>query len=127
MAETGINPGLMQHLFITIKDNIMTTELQKHVQHIADQLTNGFDDDLEGVDGEFNVYDYLESVLDVNWILNSDRSLRGAELLVAFGGPNIYVNTVTQTVKGYWGGDSATATFLDSVDLDDAINTWFNC
>ena len=104
----------------------MTTELQKHVQHIADQLTNGFDDDLEGVDGEFNAYDYLESVYDVNWILNSDRSLRGAELLVAFGGPNIYVNTVTQTVKGYWGGESATATFLDSVDLDDAINTWFN-
>ena len=104
----------------------MDKELQQHVQYIADQLTNGFDDDLEGVDGEFNAYDYLEGVLDVNWILNSDRSLRGAELLVAFGGPNIYVNTVTQTVKGYWGGESATATFLDSVDLDDAINTWFN-
>jgi hypothetical protein len=104
----------------------MTTDLQQHVQCIADELTNGFDDSLEGVDGEFNAFDYLEGVLDVNWILNSDRSIRGAELLVAFGGPNIYVNTVTKTVTGYWGGDQATATFLDSVDLDEAINTWYN-
>ena len=105
----------------------MTTDLQQHVQHIAEQLTNGFDPELEGVDGEFNAFDYLEGVLDVNWILNSDRSLRGAELLVAFGGPNIYVNTVSKTVKGYWGGDTATATFTDNVDLEDAISEWFNC
>lgn len=105
----------------------MTTDLQQHVQHIADQLTNGFDPEWEGVDGEYTVYDYLEDVLDFNWILNSDKSLKGAELLVAFGGPNIYVNTVSQTVKGYWGGDSATATFTDKVNLEDAISDLYSC
>jgi hypothetical protein len=105
----------------------MTTEIQKHVQHIAEQLTNGFDPELEGVDGEYTVYDYLEDVLDFNWILNSDKSLKGAELLVAFGGPNIYVNTVSQTVKGYWGSDSATATFTDNVNLEDAISDLYSC
>lgn len=105
----------------------MDKELQQHVQHIANELTHGFDDDLEGVDGEFNAYDYLEGVLDVNWILNSDKSLRGAELLVAFGGPNIYVDTVHKVVTGYWGGSKAEASFNDNVGLEEALETWFGC
>ena len=64
--------------------------LRDMVNHIADQLTNGFGEDLsEGRDieneGEFSAYDYLSDVLDINWILNNDRTYKGARVLVAFG------------------------------------------
>tara|TARA_B100000768_G_C11015598_1_gene263910 strand:- start:238 stop:567 length:330 start_codon:yes stop_codon:yes gene_type:complete len=109
---------------MTTKDKDL---LQDQVNSIAETLTKGFDPEIEGVDGEFTAYDYLEDVLDVKWILNSDKTLRGAELLVAFGGPNIWVNTDTGVVKGAWWGDSATATFEDNVELEDALEAWYGC
>ena len=107
----------------------MDKELQEHVKHIANQFSHGFEgfeDDIEA-EREYSIYDYLEGVLDVNWILNADKSLRGAELLVAFGGPNIYVDTVHKVVTGYWGGSKAEASFNDNVGLKEALETWFSC
>ena len=106
--------------------------LRDMVNHIADQLTNGFGEDLsEGRDieneGEFSAYDYLSDVLDINWILNNDRTYKGARVLVAFGGPNIWIDTNLGQVEGYWWGDSFIKSFSDNVGLDDALEDLFNC
>lgn len=106
--------------------------LRDMVKHIADQLSNGFGDDVnEGRDieseGEYSAYDYLSDVLDINWILNSDRTYKGARVLVAFGGPNIWIDTNLGQVEGYWWGDSFTESFNDNVGLDDALEDLFNC
>ena len=102
--------------------------LRDMVKHIANQLTNGFESDEPGLDGdEYSAFDYLESALDFNWILNSDRTYKGARVLVAFGGPNIWVDTVLGQVEGYWWGDSFTMSFTDNVGLDDALETIFTC
>lgn len=110
----------------------MTNEIKNHVQSIADNLTNppwaewneGRDIDSEG---EFSAFDYLQDALDIEYIVNSKGEYLGARVLVAFGGPNIWVNTRTNTVEGYWWSDKAEAHFIDSMDLNGALEELWNC
>ena len=62
----------------------------EYVKSIADNITNP------------NGFDYLANVLDVKWVIDSNGEYVGAELLVAFGGPNIWIHTRNNQVKGYW-------------------------
>ena len=73
-------------------------------------------------------FDYIADVLDINWVLDSNRELKGARLLVAFGGPNIWIDTAKQTVEGHWWGDSYTASYShDEMGVEDACEELFNC
>ena len=95
------------------------SDVKDHVLSIAKTLSH---------DGEeFSAFDYLQDALDIEYIVNSKREYLGARVLVAFGGPNIWVNTRTGTVEGHWWGDSATASFTDSIGLDDALSELYNC
>jgi len=106
-------------------------DIKNHVKSIADNLTNPPEEWSEGRDieseGEFSAFDYLQDALDIQYIVNGEREYLGARVLVAFGGPNIWVNTLTKTVEGYWWSDSATASFQDNLGLDDALETLWNC
>lgn len=101
--------------------------LQNHVNSIAKTLTDGFGDELNGDGEEYSALDYLTDALDINWILNNDRTYKAARVLVAFGGPNIWVDTNTNTVEGYWWGDYAKASFDDGIGLDDALAYIYDC
>lgn len=60
----------------------------------------------------FTSYDYLQDVMDFRYKINSDFELLEVQLLVAFGGPNIWVhlcNDGTGRVEGYWWGSRATS------------------
>ena len=103
------------------------TRLQDHVQHIADTITNGFGDELNCDDQEMSAFDYLQDALDIEYIVNSKREYLGARVLVAFGGPNIWINTRTKKVDGYWWNESASASFDDGIDLDSALEELWNC
>lgn len=108
-------------------------DIKNHVMHIVQTLNEGFEG--YGEENEYGdtqtAFDYLNDALDFNWILNSDRTLKGARILVAFGGPNIWIDTVKGVVEGYWCGDSFTADYDRhsefARDLDDALETVFNC
>lgn len=103
--------------------------LASHVQSIVDTIENGFsDDDLNYDDEPMTSYDYLSDVLDINWILNSDRTYKAAKVLVAFGGPNIWINTEKQQVEGYWWGSQSIIPYnQDSIGLDETLEEIFNC
>jgi len=111
----------------------MSDKIKDHVMHIINTMNSGYDGyGTEDEDGEYqDAFKYLEDVLDINWILNSDRTLRGARLLVAFGGPNIWIDTVKGTVEGAWWGDSFTDTYNTNSefarDLDEALDTLYSC
>lgn len=122
-------PSINHHL---LRISTMSDKLQDHVNSIASNLTKPpLDEWNEGRDveneGEFSAFDYLQDALDIEYIVNSKREFLGARVLVAFGGPNIWVNTRTNTVEGHWWGDSASATFTDSIGLGDALEELFNC
>jgi len=48
--------------------------------------------------------DILEEALDINITKNINGHYIGAEIAVTLGGPNAYINTRTQCVEAYWGG-----------------------
>lgn len=68
-------------------------------------------------------YDYLSDALEFEWILNNDKTLKGARILVSFGGPNIWINTVTEQVEGYWWGDAVILSYhKDALALDETVH-----
>ena len=102
-------------------------QLQDHVNSIAKNITEGFGDELNEDGYPISGYDYLEDVLDINYVINSDRTYTGARILVAFGGPNIWVDTERGIVEGFWWGNYAKASFDDSIGLDDALAELYSC
>ena len=103
----------------------MSNDLKNHVQYIADSLTNPAWDELN--ECEFSAFDYLECALDIEYIVNSKGEYLGARVLVAFGGPNIWVNTRTGIVEGARWADRAAASFTDNIGLDDALSELWAC
>lgn len=108
--------------------------LLDHVKTIADRLSQGIIDpnyepyDEDGDEREEpTAYDWLEGALDIEYIVNSKREYLGARVLVAFGGPNIWVDTKRKIVEGFWWGDRATANFEDHIGLDDALSELLAC
>ena len=90
------------------------------VQHIADAINNG-EYEHKGENG-CEAYDYLSDALDFRWIVQNDLEFIGARVLVAFGGPNIWIDTTTQKVEGYWWGNYAEASYdKDPMGLNDAL------
>jgi hypothetical protein len=103
-------------------------DIDKHVQSIADSITNppeAYEDEYGETKGD--AFDWLADALDIEYVVNSNREFLGARVLVAFGGPNIWVNTRTNTIEGYWWADSATARFEDNLGLNDALETLYKC
>ena len=79
-----------------------------------------FDEAQGAEDAEpFDMYDYLEDVYDIRYMMDSEGCMLGAQLLVAFGGPNIWVDTAREEVSGDWWGCSAVARI--SKETADAI------
>ena len=69
------------------------------------------------------VLDYFENVLDIEYRIGSDREFRSVRLLVAYGGPNVYVDTGCGKVQLYWWNEYAD--YMLSSDTIDAINETF--
>ena len=82
---------------------------------------------LEIHEGKGSASKFMDGVYDVRWILNQDKSYRAAELMVAGGGPTIWVNTYTQQVEGYWGGDKVLEPFIDNLGLDHYNEELYGC
>lgn len=103
------------------------SDLKNQVQSIADRLSNGFGDEINS-DGEpMSAFDYLQDALDIEYIVSSKGEYLGARVLVAFGGPNIWVDTRRGMVDGAWWGNSASASFDDAIGLDDALSEFWAC
>lgn len=80
-------------------------------------------DDLDDLD-EVNIYDYCEDhIYDIEYTISSDLDYRGVRVMIACGGPNIYVNTNNKRVELYWWGDTAYAALSDHAV--EAIDAYF--
>ena len=56
---------------------------------------------------QLGVFDWLEDALDIQYTINGDMSYYAGRVMVACGGPNIYVDTLSGAVKLYWWADRA--------------------
>jgi len=62
---------------------------------------------------------FMEGVYDIRYIVDREKRYYSAELLVAGGGPTIWVSLNEMEVQGYWGRDRVRVPFSDNLGLDD--------
>lgn len=100
----------------------MLTENQKYCKRVADEITAYYEgrayrdtdgeiiatDKPDGSMEQLSLYDYLDDVLDVEYIVQSDRkTLAGVKVWITLGGPSVWIDTQGQTVDFHWGGECA--------------------
>lgn len=61
-----------------------------------------------------SLYEYFTDVLDIEYRIDANGEYKSVRLMVAFGGPNIYIDTASASVELYWWGDRASAYFSRS-------------
>ena len=99
------------------KSETCEEQLRRMCKNIAQDIT----------DGKRDSYEWLKDVYDIEWITYNDKSYKAARLMVAGGGPNIWVNLQTNTVDGYWGCDKVTWGFVDNIGLDEYLEELHAC
>ena len=104
------------------KETAMLVELRSMCKNIADDISNDSHDG--GISGASRL---MDDVYNIRYIVDSEKKYLGAMLMVAGGGPTIWVNTWTNEVEGYWGGDRVTWAFRDEIGLDDYNEEMYNC
>ena len=111
----------------TVKKKSETCEqqLRRMCKSIADSITNPVDNSEHGEDA--SAASWMEDVYDIRYIVDREKRYYSAELLVAGGGPTIWVNLNTKEVEGYWGGDRVTEPFIDNIGLDDYLEDMYAC
>lgn len=74
-------------------------------------------------------YDYFENALDIDYIVNSSKEYKACRIMVAFGGPNIYINTWDRKVELFWWTESASFYLSSNVcnAIDEIMEEYFNC
>ena len=98
------------------------TALKKKSETCEEQLRRMCKDIAEEISDPNNTMKQLEAfmdgVYDIRYIVDREKRYYSAELLVAGGGPTIWVSLNEMEVQGYWGGDRVTHCFTDELDLD---------
>ena len=75
----------------------------------------------EITEGKVSIDKFMEGVYDIEWITHNDHTYKAARLMVAGGGPTVWINTLNSTVDGYWGCDKVSWGFVDNIGLDDYL------
>ena len=119
------------HGYIKPKKKSETCEdkLRRMCKNIADDISNpkiSKDDGGEAIELQ-TAHEWMEDVYDIEWITFQNKTYKAARLLVAGGGPNIWVNLQTNTVQGYWWGDYCEHHFSDQIGLDEYLQEIFDC
>ena len=94
-------------------------QLERMVKNIAEDITDGLK--IDDTSGTGTVSEFMDHVYNIEWITHQDHSYKAARLLVAGGGPNIWVNLQSNTVDGYWGADKRSYGFVDNIGLDEYL------
>ena len=102
--------------------------LKDNVDFWIDLITTGKHDFELDEDQDLPGYLSSNQIMDTNYVLNYNLDYVGSQLLVAFGGPNIWIDTQHQQVKGYWYEDEVIKDYYkDSIYLDDHIKELYEC
>ena len=110
------------------KEETCEAQLRRMCKDIADDITNPKKiPDIDDEPRTETASSWMEGVYDVRYLVDREKEYMGAMLLVAGGGPTIWVNTWTSEVEGSWAGDRCTHYFQDNIGLDDYNEEMYNC
>jgi hypothetical protein len=103
------------------KSETCEQQLVRMCKNIADSISEPQEitDEETGEKRTETAHDWMEGVYDIRYIVDREKRYYSAELLVAGGGPTIWVSLNEMEVQGYWGADRVRVPFADNLGLDD--------
>ena len=91
-------------------------KLRRMGRNTADEITEGKEDPSR----------WLERCgYDIRYLVDREKRFMGAEILVAGGGPTIWVDTFKEQVTGWWGADRVEWYFQDNMGLNDYMEEMY--
>ena len=108
----------------SVKRETCEEKLRRMCKGVADSITNPQETIAKEEFGKLEkrtetAADWMEGTYDIRYLVDREKRYLGAEIMVAGGGPTIWVDLWDQEVKGYWGGDRVTVPFADNLGLND--------
>lgn len=102
-------------------------ECQERVDNIAKHLNDLASGNVDEEDECQCLYDYFDDVCDIEYRIDGRGKYRSVRLIIAGGGPNIYVDTNGAYVKLYWGSTCAEApiSYTTSDEIDDIFEEMY--
>ena len=103
------------------KSETCEEQLRRMCKNIANSISSPemITDEETGEKRQETASDWMKDVYDIRYIVDREKRYFSAELLVAGGGPTIWVSLNEMMVQGYWGGDRVNVPFSDNLGLDD--------
>ena len=106
-------------------------QLVRMCKEIAEGISNPVISNDEQEDGSVEQHggasEWMEGVYDIRYSVDREKRYYSAELMVAGGGPTIWVSLNEMEVQGYWGGDRVNEPFIDNLGLDDYLEELYGC
>ena len=95
-------------------------KIHEMLQSIVDDLNEKYSvmSDYDDILNSF--YTYVTDVLDVEYRVDRQHRVRSVKLCLAFGGPNIYLDTAESNIRLHWG--ATTEECWISTEICEAIN-----
>ncbi len=113
------------------KSETCEQQLRRMCRSIADSISNPVISNDEQEDGSVEQHggasEWMEGVYDIRYIVDREKRYYSAELMVAGGGPTIWVSLNEMMVQGYWGCDRVNEPFIDNLGLDDYCEDMYGC
>lgn len=69
---------------------------------------------------EFTAFDYVEDALGLSYVISSSKQYEAARVMLAWGGPAIYADTLRREIELYWWSESGSA------ELSSAACDWLD-
>ena len=103
-----------------VEDNNLFCECGSQVDLIGSEECDGWK--------QVSFYDYFENALDIDYITNSQKEYKACRIMIAYGGPNIYINTWERKVELYWWTNSASFYLSGETcrAIDEFMEEYFN-
>ena len=103
-------------------------QLRRMCKDIAQDITDAKQQDyIDQPRKEITASEWMEGTYDIRYIVDREKRYYSAEMMVAGGGPTIWVSLNEMEVQGYWGGDRVNVPFTDNLGLDDYLEEMYAC
>ena len=99
------------------KSETCEEQLRRMCKDIADSITDGLK--IDDTSGTGTVTEWMEDTYNIRYLVDREKRFMGAEILVAGGGPTIWIDTFREKVTGWWGSDRFEYYFQDNIGLND--------
>lgn len=82
------------------------TENREYCKRIAQEIESYANGEIKDENGEIlSLYDWIDDVLDFEFIISSRKDYISAKIYVTLGGPTVWIDTAEKAVKLTWGAD----------------------